>query len=220
MEKRVSILLACLAISALAISTASYGQTINLIDPGFEGAVTGAGGVGGWGTFGGATFSSDVAHSGTNSMKEFGAGGYSVPGAFETFPAAAGDAWTFSGFALTPGINTNLSLADFGGVQIAFFSGTGANLGTVETAPGTALFGNKITGASTPNVWIPVSVTAHAPVGTASVQMFDIVIDQTPTHMYFDDMSALAFSVPEPSTVVLSLTGLFGLVAFAKKRRV
>jgi len=220
MEKRVSILLVCFAISALAMSTTSYAQ---LIDPSAEGAVTGPNGVGGWGLFNGAAFSADVARTGTNSIKEFGGGGFSVPGAFQTFAAAAGDAWTMTGFALTPGINTNLSLADFGGLQITFFSGaggTGANLGTVETAPGTAFFGNKITGASATNAWIPVSVTAHAPAGTASVQMFAITIDQTPTHVYFDDMAESATSVPEPSTVAMALTGLFGLVAFAKKRRV
>jgi PEP-CTERM motif len=220
MEKRVSILLVCFAISALVMSTTSKGQ---LIDPSAEAGTTGPNGVGGWGTFGGAAFSADVAHSGTNSIKEFGAGGFSVPGAFQTFNAAPADAWTMTGFALTPGINTNLALADFGGLQITFFAGplgTGANLGTVETSPGNAFFGNKITGASAANVWIPVSVTAHAPAGTESVQMFAITIDQTPTHIYFDDMAESATSVPEPSTVAMALTGLFGLVAFAKKRRV
>jgi hypothetical protein len=35
-------------------------------------------------------------------------------------------------------------------------------------------------------------------------------------HFMFDDMVL----VPEPSTVAMALTGLLGLVAFAKKRRV
>ena len=36
--------------------------------------------------------------------------------------------------------------------------------------------------------------------------------------MWFDDMSATI--VPEPSSIALVLTGLFGLVAIARKRRV
>jgi len=109
----------------------------------------------------------------------------------------------------------------WGALQITYFAGpngTGANLGTVETSPGNAKVGNHVDSNATVNAWIPLSVTATAPAGTQSMQMFDLVLDQTPTTVYFDAQDLEL--VPEPSTVAMALTGLFGLVAFAKRRRV
>jgi hypothetical protein len=222
MEKRVKAIV-CLACTGIfMLTTATMSRAVNyLVDPGAEGAVvSGSGnGEGGWSLFNGAAFSTNFAHSGTNSIKEVGPGGFSVPGAFQTMNGVfAGQAWTMTGFGLLA--VQPLAATTFGGLQITFFAGpdgTGANLGTVETSPGNALFGNHIDSTSPVGVWIPLSVTAHAPAGAQSVQVFPITIDQTPIQAYYDDMSV----IPEPSSIALALTGLFGLVAFGwKKRRV
>jgi len=221
MEKRVSILLVCVAICTLAMSTTSRAQNL-LVDPGSEGAVTSpsGNGVGGWTFFNGAVFSTDFAHAGTNANKLAGPGGFTVPGAYQTFPASGGQVYTMTGFGLTP--TTIAAVANsWGALQITFFAGpngTSNNLGTVETSPGNAKVGNHIDSTSTLSNWIPLSVTATAPAGAQSIQVFDLVLDQTPTKVYFDDQSLVL--VPEPSTVAMALTGLLGLVAFAKRRRV
>jgi len=218
MEKRVLSMLACVAICTLAMSTTSKANLI--VDPGAENATTGAGGVGGWAFFNGAGFSTDFAHAGTNSIKEAGPGGFTVPGAFQTFAANPSDTFTYTAFGLQPAVPA-VNVNTWGALQITFWSGplgTGTNLGTTDTSPGNAKVGNKIDSSSASGVWIPVSVTATAPAGTASVQVFDLVLDATATTVYFDDHNLVL--VPEPSTVAMALTGLLGLVAFAKKRRV
>ena len=218
MEKRVLSMLACVAICTLAMSTTSKANL--LVDPGTEGAVTGPGGIGGWSLFNGAAFSTDFAHSGTNSIKEAGPGGFTVPGAFQTFAASPGNTFTMTAFGLQPTVPA-VNVNTWGALQITFFSGpggTGTNLGTTDTTPGNAKVGNKVDSSSPAGVWVPLSVTATAPAGAASVQVFDLVLDATATTVYFDDHDLEL--VPEPSTVAMALTGLLGLVAFAKKRRV
>jgi hypothetical protein len=218
MEKRVSILLVCLAISTLAISTTSKANL--LVDPGAEGQVTGAGGIGGWSLFNGMAFSTNFAHSGSWSFNGNGPGGFTVPGDFQTLPASPGQVYTMTAFGLTP-VSPAAVPNSWGALQITYFSGTngtGTNLGTVETTPGNAKVGNHVDSTTPINTWIPLSVTATAPAGTQSMQIFDLVLDQTPINVYFDDYDLEL--VPEPSTVAMALTGLFGLVAFAKRRRV
>jgi len=218
MEKRVSILLVCLAISALAISTTSKANL--LVDPGAEGQVVGPGGIGGWSLFNGMAFSTNFAHSGSWSLNGNGPGGFTVPGAFQTLPASGGQVYTMTAFGLTPATAANVPNS-WGALQITYFAGTngtGANLGTVETSPGNAKVGNHVDSTTPLNTWVPLSVTATAPAGAQSMQVFDLVLDQTPMNVYFDDQDLEL--VPEPSTVAMALTGLLGLVAFAKKRRV
>jgi hypothetical protein len=221
MEKRVLSTLACIAIFTLAMSTTSNAANI-LVDPGAEQGISTANpptGYGqGWAFFNGAGFSTAFSLSGTQSLALVTQN--NVPGAFQQFAANPGEAWTMTGFGMTP---TALNGAPgFGILQITFFSGpngTGSNLGTVETAPGTAKASAQINNTTTPGVWTPLSVTGHAPATTQSMQAFALVVDfgsSGPEGVYFDDMTL----VPEPSTVAMALTGLLGLVAFAKKRRV
>jgi len=198
------------------MSTTSKAANL-LVDPGSEGAVTSptSNGIGGWSFFNGAGFSTDFAHSGTNANKLAGPGGFSVPGAFQQVPASPGQVFTMTGFGLqptVPAVNANT----WGALQISFFNSSGVDIGTVETGGSGAKVGNKVDSSSAAGVWIPLSVTATAPAGTASVEAFDLVLDATATTVYFDDQTL----VPEPSTVAMALTGLLGLVAFAKKRRV
>jgi hypothetical protein len=221
MDRRVKVIvgLACAAAFTLATTTKSMAANL-LTDPNADQGISAPNpnptSIPGWSFFNGAAFSTAFSLSSTQSLGNVGGGGFSVPGDYQQFPASAGQAWTMTGFALTP--TAIAAGANFGVLQITFFSGpngTGSNLGTVETTPGNALSSAQVNNLSPIGQWIPLTVTAHAPVGTQSMQAFTIVIDQNPTAVYFDNLTL----VPEPSTVGLVLTGLLGLVAFARKRR-
>lgn len=227
MKKRAKSIIGLACATAFTLSMATTSRAANdLIDPGAEAqTVSGTGnGVGGWTLGGGAVFSQDVAHSGTWSIKEFGPGAFAVPYAFQTFPTnsfqVVNPHYIMTGFGLTPAAITP-AVTSYGVLEITFFSGpngTGVNLGTAET-PGNGQFSAVHIDSTTPlNTWVSMTVTAHAPVSAQSVGFYALVLDQTPTHVYFDDLTA-AQVIPEPSSYALVLTGLGGLVMLARKRR-
>ena len=199
-------------------------QAQNLLtDPSFEAQTTAPNpnpsGLPGWSLFNGAGFSTAEALTGTHSLIEAGGGGFSVPGAFQQFNTGPGVAWTMTGNVLgttAPGAGTTFSI-----LQLTFFSGpngTGSNLGTVETSPGNALGSAAQLNASSPlNTWIPLSVTAHGPAGTESVQAFAITIDQNPITGYFDDMTLTA--APEPSTLALLGLSAAGIPFLLRRKK-
>jgi hypothetical protein len=190
-----------------------------LTDPGAEAQITAPNPnptlLPGWSLFNGATFNNSVAHSGSWSI-ELSGGGWAVPGAYQSFPAAPGQQFTMSGYGLTP---TPLAPLAGGfpwtGLQISYFNAGGADIGTVETggvgayAPASA----KITDADPANVWKYLTVTATAPAGAASVQVFAITLDSVPTTGFFDDLTL----VPEPTTFALAGLGAAALLIFRRR---
>jgi hypothetical protein len=222
MEKRVSLVLVCVAICAL-VSTTSKANL--LTDPGAEQEISAPNpnptGIPGWSFFGGSAFltTPSLAHSGTNVVDEpGGGGGYSVPGAFQNIPASAGQTFTLSGWVYTPNLLVSNS-NDFAILQLSFWTGSGySNASTVVGVNvGTPIGPGPTTVALPQGVWTFASVTATAPAGAGGVGAYALNINaDANAHFMFDDMVL----VPEPSTVAMALTGLLGLVAFAKKRRV
>ena len=225
MEKRVSILLVCFAISALVMSTTSRANL--LTDPGAEQEISAGNpnptGIPGWSFFGGAQFlTTPFAHSGTNVVyTPDNGGGYSVPGAYQNIATTAGQTYTLSGWVYTPNLLVSNS-NDFAILQMQFWNGAGysnANGGAVGVNIGTPIGPGPTTVGLPQGVWTFASVTATAPVGSDGVSAYGLDINaDANADFYFDDLSLTV--VPEPSTVAMALTGLLGLVAFAKRRRV
>jgi hypothetical protein len=152
-------------------------------------------------------------------MEDNGHGGFGVPGSFQILSAAAGNAYDFTGFGLTP--TTPGTGNTFGALQITFFSGangTGSNLGTVGTSPGNAQVSNEITASSPTGQWIALDTgTAIAPAGSQSMEVFTIAVDQNPANVYFDDLSLV--QVPEPSSFALAGLGALSLLAALRRRK-
>jgi hypothetical protein len=197
----------CVAALAFGVTTARA-QNL-LVDPSFENQTPAT--SGGWTLFNGAAFSTAHARTGTFSMLDSGGGNFSVPGSFETFAASAGQQYDLTGFgfaATAPGAGTSIGL-----LQITFFSGvggTGNNLGSIDistggnaTGAGNAQGSGTINSTSPTGQWIALDTgIAQAPATTQSLEAFTIVVDQSPTAVYFDDLS-LVQVVPEPSTMAL-----------------
>jgi len=208
-----------------------------LADPGFEQELTAPNpnpnGVAGWANFGATSFlTTPLAHGGTNVLlTPAGTGGYSVPGTYQDFAATAGQTWVLSGWVYTPNLLVSNS-NDFAILQLQFYTGAPPNNYAGGTAVGPAIGVNVGTpigpGPTTvplpQGVWTYASVTGTAVnaginhVNSVGAYLLDINADSNAT-FYFDDMTLTETAVPEPSSIILALTGLCGLAVFAKKRR-
>jgi hypothetical protein len=233
LERRLMKLAKLWALTAIGVALAASNpvKAANVLaNPGFEAnAVLGAGPVGGatgWTTFGNSATASanlDPVHSGIGSLKLTGGGNFSVPGAFQTFPALPGQTWDFQGYMLTP--NTLPSNATFGLLKLVWGNGTSdlppgqinvgqpaapANPG-IESLP-------QLNSASTPNTWQFTEAQGVAPAGTTQVSFFALFVDQSPGTGYFDDL--VAGQVPEPTTIsLLGFAGLAGAMVQRKNRK-
>ncbi|HEX3798761.1 MAG TPA: PEP-CTERM sorting domain-containing protein [Verrucomicrobiae bacterium] len=216
----------CVAVASLGV-TALQAQNL-LTDPGFENQTPAANG--GWNLFNGAAFSSAQAHTGTMSMLDTGAGGFSVPGSDEVLPTGPGVEYQLTGFGLISSAIPANGDTDNGILQITFWSGpnaTGNNLGSIDISNGgiatganNAQLSNPVNSSSPVGQWIPLDTgIAQAPVGAVSLEAFTLVLDQDPTAVYFDDLTLTLVQAPEPGTLTLLGLSLLGIPAFAWRRK-
>ena len=187
--------IAAVALFANAVSAANV-----LTNPGFEtDAVLNAApvpGATGWNAFNGAataSANSSPTHSGIGSLVLSGGGGFSVPGAFQTFPASPGDLWDFQGYMQTT--NAFPGDATSGLIKIVW------NDGVNDLDPVVVNVGNPVTG-SNPGIeglpkldanaavgsWIFTHAQGIAPPGTTQVKVFVLVVDQSAATGFFDDL--------------------------------
>jgi len=212
-----------------AFSSSASAQNI-LTDPGFENQTAAPNpnpsNIAGWSTFNGAAFlSTPAAHSGSWVMDApAGGGGFTVPGAYESFNATPGQTFTLSGFVYTPSTLVTGD-NDFAILQLSWFTGAAplaSNIGGNGTAgvdigdpAGTPPAG---TVALPEGTWEFASVTGTAPAGTNSMGAFLLGINaDTNGTFYFDDMTLTETAVPEPAS--LGLLGLGSLMVLKRRRR-
>jgi hypothetical protein len=213
---------------ALALSVGRGASATNILaNPGFEtDAVLNAapvGGATGWTTFGNASTASanlDPVHSGIGSLRLAGAGNFSVPGAFQNFPASPGQVWDLQGYMLTK--STLPANATLGLLKIVW------NNGTNDLPPAAINFGQagpaanpgieslpQLNSTSALNTWQFTRAQGVAPPGTTNVSFFALFVDQSAGTGYFDDI--VATRVPEPSS--LALAGFASVVCLGRVLR-
>lgn len=183
-----------------------------LADPSFESGTPSLTGIGGWSLFQGPTFSSDYARSGSLSLKEVfdptapGSQPYSTT--IQKVPATAGATCTFSAYGLIQ--NYDFSSSSFGVLFLIFEDNSGNWTGTLVDSP------DKIDRTSPWDTWIPISVTATAPLNTAFVTTHLVFwLPSANDVLYWDDATLTV--VPEPSSLVL--LGIGGIWLRARYRR-
>lgn len=171
------------------------GALNRLFNGGFE-----LGDTSGWTSFASATQA--AAKDGNWSLNLSAGGGYSVPGAYQTIPAAPGDRFNLSGWMFAPeGLPSD---STFGVFKIVFEDAMGNDLQPASIAIGTAGPGEfpgaesqpTLTANSPAATWIYSAAEAVAPEGTASVSFFILNVDESPAVMYFDDIRAIDPDAP------------------------
>ncbi|MDX2131839.1 MAG: PEP-CTERM sorting domain-containing protein [Planctomycetota bacterium] len=193
---------------------ASTAQASVLVNPGFEtGTAPGNGDFGGspgWITFGNVFTVSTPnpapvgPRSGTGALKQFGTFP-GVSGAFQVFPASAGEQWSLSGYGLNSSADA-MQAENFALLKIAFKNAANAEIGFAESA--------FITNATVQDQWHALSANGVAPAGTVTVELFALFVQPNFNGgaAFFDDLAA----VPSPAS--LALLGMGGLV-MARRRR-
>ncbi len=166
------------------------------------------------------TSTSPYAHAGSSCVLEIqmanSASIGSASEAYETIACDAGQDVDFSGWVVSPS-QFPLRLGYYATLRIAFNGTGGESLGTYESVH--FLYDNN-------NNWTSLDVKGTAPVGTASVTVYAMMVRQTSddtsgSTIWFDDMALTmspASPIPEPATVVW-LAGLGVLVAAARLHR-
>jgi len=221
----------CALAVAIAAMVANNQAAANvLVNPGFEtDAVLNAPpnpAVTGWTHFGNSTTASasnDPVYSGIGSLQLAGGGNFTVPGAFQTIPASAGQIWDFQGYMLTE--NPLPPNATFGLLKIVWSNG----VTDLAPAPGSILIGQAgppanpgveslpfLNAGSTPNTWIFTQARGIAPLGTTQVSFFALFVDQSAGTGYFDDLQAMR--IPEPASISLLGLAMFGGAALIRRR--
>jgi hypothetical protein len=201
-----------------------------LANPGFEsGAVLGnppAPGAAGWMTFANANTASaniNPVRTGVGSLQLVGGGNFSVPGAFQTFPASPGQIWDLQGYMLTQ--NALPANTTFGLLKVVWSNGTD------DLPPADIIFGQAgpgdnpgieslplLNSTSTPNTWQFTQARGVAPPGTTQVSFFALFVDQSAGTGFFDDLQATL--IPEPTSFAFLILGGVALVGIFRRLRV
>jgi hypothetical protein len=189
------------ALSALAFQASAQNLLIN---GDFEAGEANTPGAPNWSTFNGVFTDTDFFRTGEKALKMFGpffVGGGA--GGTQNVTAAAGDAFTLSGFFFTPSID-QLRGSNFVEMKIEFLNSANAVLGSaVQTVDSTIA----------PDVWHPLTVAGTAPSGTIAVRtvLVHVQINDPVTGgaVWFDDVSLVAGLPPPPTWITNGIGSWF-----------
>lgn len=211
----------CIGMIALVLVSTANAQLTN---PGFESNPP----LSGWTPFNAAfglgtgpgtsgALASGSPHGGNNVLQAYGPfiSNWDAAGVYQDIATTAGTPWTLTGYGMNPSGDAMALLGSgFGIIQIVWFDASNVQIG--GSIDSTAI--NKTAGLQ--DTWQLLTAAGVAPAGTVKVRILALHVngpDNSGGSAYFDDLSA----VPEPSSIVLVLTGLLGVVAVGwKKRRV
>jgi hypothetical protein len=185
-----------LLIAALALCERPLLAQGFLADPGFESGGPVGGGVGGWEINAGSpVFTHSFVRSGIWSLQESYSPFSGACVVDQWVTAQPSSQYTLSGWALTP-----IRLVND---RVGYFVLTFCDSNHV--AIGQGIRSSRISSSSPINSWLPLTVTATAPVGAAYARVaVSVPIVQLPglesNAIYYDDVS---LAVPEPSSQAL-----------------
>jgi hypothetical protein len=137
------------------------------------------------------------ARTGIGSLILPGGGGFGVPGAYQQYPASPGDTWDLQGY-----MRTDVTLpADitFGVLKIVFTDEFGTDLEPAEVTIGqVAPAANPgaealplLNSTATLGEWHFSQARAVAPAGTAFVEFYALLVDQSAGTIYADDLQGM-----------------------------
>jgi beta-glucanase (GH16 family) len=174
--------------SALVDWVRVYQRDLPLANPGFEEGAPGS--LTGWQVFGNAQQTSAVSRTGADALHLFGVGGSGpfYSGVFQDMPASPGQVWQATAFARHSAAS-RLTGGNFVDLKIEWYGPTGQALGV---APVQAL-----SGSSALDTFIPSSVQATAPAGTATARVA-IVFAQPGTGTGAADIDDVTFGFSTP----------------------
>ena len=163
------------------------------------------------GMFGvGSDLSNTYAHTGSLSLKLSPTGdGWNLAQQKNNFSVNAGQTYVVSLWGLNPNDTETLTGSSYGAYKIESYDALNALTATTSVA--------FISSGSTPGEWVHTEAQYTMPAGSTSVNFSMFVVGPTTQSVYFDDASFAA--VPEPSAIVLLMTGLMGLLAYAWRKR-
>jgi hypothetical protein len=124
--------------------------------------------------------------------------------------------------------NTTYTLTAYAGARsdLSFVQYGGKTPGTIELGYGTTYGANRLTAATsdcdvpangTWDLWTRTFTTDASPAGLG--QPLRVEVNINAVQQLFDNVQLSAIATPEPGTCVLTTLGLFGLLAYAWRRR-
>jgi hypothetical protein len=197
--------LSIVALAAIALMPVAWSQAAPnvLQNPGFElDAVLDAEPnptVTPWTTFGNSSTASangSPVRSGIGSLRLEGVGGYSVPGAYQFYPASPGQLWNLQGYVRTEdpqleGDNRGLLKIVFRDEAMDLEPGS-ITIGTADAQPFPGILSApQLTSASPEDTWVFVQAQGVAPETAVEVRFFALFVDGAGAGVnFFDDLRA------------------------------
>lgn len=214
MKTSLTTMAACLtAALALGIST-TQAQNL-LVDPNFEASAFGQpnpipvpGGVGGgWGAFG-ATITTSLAHSGSQSVL-LADNTWNPSGVYQIVSVTPGSSYTASAWFDNTGTASGWGTPYI--INLQYIDSTGANLGDAFSTGWMAEKGSS---------WEQLSTSGVAPANAAYAEVYLMAMNSAAGGANFavDDASLTAAVVPEPASLALLGFGLAGALIWRRRQ--